>query len=161
LTGHAHAARAGANDANVATTSSTSAVPKNITNCMAAKESAARKSIPSVVLDRPNPLGGEIVEGALLDPAFKSFVGMYPIPARHGMTVGELATFFNKEFSIGVELIIARTANWRNKDCRRRGRRPQTGGQQRDAYSRVGSSPPCRPGVPAALHAALELRLVV
>jgi uncharacterized protein YbbC (DUF1343 family) len=76
-------------------------------------QSAARKNIPFVVLDRPNPLGGEIVEGALLDPAFKSFVGMYPIPARHGMTVGELATFFNKEFGIGVELIIARTANWR------------------------------------------------
>ena len=74
---------------------------------------AARKGIPFVVLDRPNPIGGEIVEGALLDPAFKSFVGMYPIPARHGMTVGELATFFNKEFGIGVDLIVARTAGWR------------------------------------------------
>ena len=78
-----------------------------------AMQSAARKGIPFVVLDRPNPIGGEIVEGALLDPAFKSFVGMYPIPARHGMTVGELATFFNKEFSIGVELIVVRAANWR------------------------------------------------
>ncbi len=76
-------------------------------------QAAARKRIPFVVLDRPNPIGGEIVEGALLDPAFKSFVGMYPIPARHGMTVGELATFFNKEFGIGVELIVARAANWR------------------------------------------------
>ena len=78
-----------------------------------AMQAAARKGIPFVVLDRPNPIGGEIVEGALLDPAFKSFVGMYPIPARHGMTVGELATFFNKEFGIGVELIVARTAGWR------------------------------------------------
>jgi uncharacterized protein YbbC (DUF1343 family) len=76
-------------------------------------QAAARQRIPFVVLDRPNPIGGEIVEGALLDPAFKSFVGMYPIPARHGMTVGELATFFNKEFGIGVDLIVARTANWR------------------------------------------------
>jgi uncharacterized protein YbbC (DUF1343 family) len=76
-------------------------------------QAAARKNIPFVVLDRPNPIGGEIVEGALLDPAFKSFVGMYPIPARHGMTVGELATFFNTEFGIGVELIVVRTANWR------------------------------------------------
>jgi uncharacterized protein YbbC (DUF1343 family) len=76
-------------------------------------QAAARKGIPFVVLDRPNPIGGEIVEGALLDPAFKSFVGMYPIPARHGMTVGELATFFNKEFGIGVELIVARAVNWR------------------------------------------------
>ena len=77
--------------------------------CSRRHERASRSS----VLDRPNPLGGEIVEGALLDPAFKSFVGMYPIPARHGMTVGELATFFNKEFGIGVELIVARTASWR------------------------------------------------
>jgi uncharacterized protein YbbC (DUF1343 family) len=78
-----------------------------------AMQAAAKKKIPFVVLDRPNPIGGEIVEGALLDPAFKSFVGMYPIPARHGMTVGELATFFNKEFGIGVELIVARAENWR------------------------------------------------
>jgi uncharacterized protein YbbC (DUF1343 family) len=76
-------------------------------------QAAARKRIPFVVLDRPNPIGGEIVEGALLEPAFKSFVGMYPIPARHGMTVGELATFFNREFGIGVDLIVARAANWR------------------------------------------------
>ena len=76
-------------------------------------QAAARKRIPFVVLDRPNPIGGEIVEGALLDPAFKSFVGMYPIPARHGMTVGELATFFNKAFGIGADVIVARAANWR------------------------------------------------
>jgi uncharacterized protein YbbC (DUF1343 family) len=76
-------------------------------------QAAAKKNIPFVVLDRPNPIGGDIVEGALLDPAFKSFVGMYPIPARHGMTVGELATFFNKEFGIGSNLIVARAANWR------------------------------------------------
>jgi uncharacterized protein YbbC (DUF1343 family) len=78
-----------------------------------AMQAAARKNIPFVVLDRPNPIGGEIVEGALLDPAFKSFVGMYPIPARHGMTVGELATFFNREFGIGVNLIVAPATNWR------------------------------------------------
>jgi uncharacterized protein YbbC (DUF1343 family) len=76
-------------------------------------QAAAQKKIPFVVLDRPNPIGGEIVEGALLDPRFKSFVGMYPIPARHGMTVGELAMFFNKQFGIGVELIVARVENWR------------------------------------------------
>ena len=54
-------------------------------------QAAVKRGIPFVVLDRPNPIGGEIVEGARLDPAFTSFVGMYPIPARHGMTVGELA----------------------------------------------------------------------
>ena len=76
-------------------------------------QAAARKGIPFVVLDRPNPIGGEIVEGALLDPKFKSFVGMYPIPARHGMTVGELATLFNQKYGINCDLIIARVANWR------------------------------------------------
>ena len=76
-------------------------------------QAAAKKNIPFVVLDRPNPIGGEIVEGALLDPRFKSFVGMYPIPARHGMTVGELATLFNQKFGIGADLIVARVENWR------------------------------------------------
>jgi uncharacterized protein YbbC (DUF1343 family) len=73
---------------------------------------AKRKGIPFVVLDRPNPIGGEIVEGAPLDPKFKSFVGMYPIPARHGMTVGELATLFNTRFGIGANLIVIKAANW-------------------------------------------------
>jgi uncharacterized protein YbbC (DUF1343 family) len=76
-------------------------------------KAAAKQHIPFVVLDRPNPIGGEIVEGALLDPGFRSFVGMYPIPARHGMTVGELAVLFSKEFGIGVELIVVRASNWR------------------------------------------------
>ena len=75
-------------------------------------QAAKKKGIPFVVLDRPNPIGGEIVEGALLDPRFKSFVGMYPIPARHGMTVGELATLFNQKYGIGANLIVARVANW-------------------------------------------------
>jgi uncharacterized protein YbbC (DUF1343 family) len=78
-----------------------------------AMQAAARKGIPFVVLDRPNPIGGEIVEGALLDPRFKSFVGMYPIPARHGMTVGELATLFNRQHGIGCDLVVARVENWR------------------------------------------------
>jgi uncharacterized protein YbbC (DUF1343 family) len=78
-----------------------------------AMQAAKAKGIPFVVLDRPNPIGGEIVEGALLDPRFASFVGMYPIPARHGMTVGELATLFNQEHGIGANLIVARVANWR------------------------------------------------
>lgn len=76
---------------------------------------AKRRGIPFVVLDRPNPIGGEIVEGAPLDPRFKSFVGMYPIPARHGMTVGELATLFNTRFDggIGANLIVIRAVNWK------------------------------------------------
>lgn len=78
-----------------------------------AMQAAAKKGIPFVVLDRPNPIGGEIVEGALLDPKFRSFVGMYPIPARHGMTVGELATMINKTERIGVDLIVIKASGWR------------------------------------------------
>ena len=76
-------------------------------------QAAKRKGIPFVVLDRPNPIGGEIVEGALIKPGFTSFVGMYPIPARHGMTVGELAKLFNEKFGIGAELIVIKAENWK------------------------------------------------
>ena len=58
------------------------------------------------VLDRPNPLGGTVVEGPVLDPRFESFIGLYPIPIRHGMTVGELATLFNERFGIGASLRV-------------------------------------------------------
>jgi uncharacterized protein YbbC (DUF1343 family) len=78
-----------------------------------AMQAAKRKGIPFVVLDRPNPIGGEIVEGALLDPKFKSFVGMYPIPARHGLTVGELATLFNTKFGIRADLVVIKAAGWK------------------------------------------------
>jgi uncharacterized protein YbbC (DUF1343 family) len=66
-----------------------------------------------VVLDRPNPIAGIQVEGNILDPAYTSFVGIYPIPMRHGMTVGELALLFNEQFGIGVELEVVRTSGWR------------------------------------------------
>lgn len=76
-------------------------------------QAAASKGIPFVVLDRPNPIGGDIVEGALLDPAFSSFIGMYPIPARHGMTVGELAMLFNRQQGIGADLTVVPAQGWR------------------------------------------------
>mgnify|MGYP001773322610 CR=1 FL=1 len=60
-------------------------------------EACAQSGIPLYVLDRPNPLGGSIVEGAVLDTAFRSFVGMLPIPYRHGCTLGELAVMLNAE----------------------------------------------------------------
>ena len=75
-------------------------------------KAAARRGIPFVVLDRPNPIGGDIVEGAIIAPGFTSFVGMYPIPARHGLTVGELAAYFNHAFGIGADLIVARASGW-------------------------------------------------
>jgi uncharacterized protein YbbC (DUF1343 family) len=65
------------------------------------------------VLDRPNPIGGTLVEGPVLDPRFKSFVGLYPIPERHGMTVGELAKLFNDRFGIGANLRVIPMTGWR------------------------------------------------
>ncbi|OGL41833.1 MAG: hypothetical protein A3C43_10125 [Candidatus Schekmanbacteria bacterium RIFCSPHIGHO2_02_FULL_38_11] len=66
-----------------------------------------------VVLDRPNPINGVSVEGDILEEKFSSFVGMYPIPVRHGMTVGELAKFFNKEFKIGADLEVIKMRGWK------------------------------------------------
>lgn len=76
-------------------------------------KAAAAKGIPFAVLDRPNPIGGTIVEGPVLDPAFASFVGMYPIPLRHGMTVGELARMYNARFGIGATLHVVPVDGWR------------------------------------------------
>ena len=78
-------------------------------NCLRA---AARASVRVVVCDRPNPVGGETVEGPVLDPAFASFVGQLPIPLRHGMTIGELARLFNAEFGIGADLQVTRMEGW-------------------------------------------------
>ncbi|KZE64686.1 hypothetical protein AWM68_11145 [Fictibacillus phosphorivorans] len=78
-----------------------------------AMEAAKENNIPFVVLDRPNPLGGEQVEGPVLDPAYSSFVGLYPIPLRHGMTVGELANLFNEEFDIGADLKVVEMKGWK------------------------------------------------
>ncbi len=58
------------------------------------------------ILDRPNPIGGDLVEGPVLDPKFSSFIGLYPIAVRHGMTVGELARMENDAFKIGANLRV-------------------------------------------------------
>jgi uncharacterized protein YbbC (DUF1343 family) len=78
-------------------------------NCLRA---AARHGVPVVVCDRPNPIGGEQVEGASLSPGFESFVGQFPIPMRHGMTIGELAALFNDRFGMGASLEIAQMERW-------------------------------------------------
>ena len=65
------------------------------------------------VLDRPNPVGGDIVEGPVLEPAYESFIGLYPIAMRHGMTVGELARLFNDRFGIGADLRVVPMDGWR------------------------------------------------
>ena len=78
-------------------------------NCLKA---AARQGLPVVVCDRPNPIGGLVVEGPLLDERFTSFVGQYPLPMRHGMTIGELAVLFNEHFGIGAKLEVMKMTGW-------------------------------------------------
>ena len=78
-------------------------------------EACARERRRVVVLDRPNPLGGVVVEGNLLDPAFASFVGLHPLPVRHGMTVGELALLFREERGLDVDLTVIRMKGWRRE----------------------------------------------
>jgi len=75
-------------------------------------EEAAKHDIEFYVLDRPNPLGGEIVEGPMLDPDKLSFTGYFPMPVRYGMTIGELAQMFNAENKIGVDLHVVEMGNW-------------------------------------------------
>lgn len=77
-----------------------------------AMEAAAENGLEFVVLDRPNPIGGMAVEGPILEKEFSSFVGLYPIPARYGMTIGELARLFNDEFEIGVQLKVVEMEGW-------------------------------------------------
>ena len=71
-----------------------------------AMEAAAKAGIPYYVLDRPNPITGVHVEGPLLDRDQLSFVGYFPLPLRHGMTMGELAQMFNGENHIGADLTV-------------------------------------------------------
>ncbi len=81
-----------------------------ISNLFLAMHAAKRENIPIIVLDRPNPINAEIVNGAITNPAFSSFVGVFPLPIRYGMTVGEIAELFNNEtyggFSLGIDLTV-------------------------------------------------------
>ena len=78
-------------------------------NCL---DAGKRHQVPVVVCDRPNPIGGIAVEGPMLEPGFESFVGQYPIPMRHGMTIGELARLFNEHFGIGAKLEVVTMRGW-------------------------------------------------
>jgi uncharacterized protein YbbC (DUF1343 family) len=75
-------------------------------------EEAAKRNIAFFVLDRPNPLGGEIIEGPMLDADKTSFVGYFPLPVRYGLTIGELAQLFNTENHIGADLHVIAMKNW-------------------------------------------------
>ena len=81
-----------------------------LAKCM---QAAAEKGIPFVVLDRPDAVTGDIIEGGVLDTAFRSFVGPYPIPSRYGLTIGELARYFNSAFGFGTNLTVVRLSGWR------------------------------------------------
>ncbi len=76
-------------------------------------EQAALAGRHVVVLDRPNPVSGNRVEGNCLSPDFCSFVGRYPIPMRHGLTIGEYASFINTTFAIGCSLEVIPMRGWR------------------------------------------------
>jgi len=81
-------------------------------NCLRA---ARKHGVKVVVCDRPNPISGTAVEGPMLVPGYESFVGMFPIPMRHGMTIGELARMFNTQFGIGADLEVATMKGWRRE----------------------------------------------
>ncbi|HUG43693.1 MAG TPA: DUF1343 domain-containing protein [Acidobacteriota bacterium] len=68
-----------------------------------------------LILDRPNPIGGTAIEGHVLDPDFRSFVGLHPLAIRHGMTAGEIALYLNREFRIGCRLEVAPMEGWRRE----------------------------------------------
>ena len=78
-------------------------------NCLRA---AGRQGLRVIVCDRPNPIGGVAVEGPTLEAGFESFVGMFPIPMRHGLTIGEMAQYLNIEFSLGADLEVVPMEGW-------------------------------------------------
>ncbi|HEY3886667.1 MAG TPA: DUF1343 domain-containing protein [Vicinamibacterales bacterium] len=81
-----------------------------VANCLRA---ARRHGVRVVVCDRPNPIDGETIEGASLDPAYTSFVGQFPIPMRHGLTIGEAARLFNDRFGINAAVDVVPIEGWR------------------------------------------------
>ncbi|MHB1192946.1 MAG: exo-beta-N-acetylmuramidase NamZ family protein [Longimicrobiales bacterium] len=76
-------------------------------------KAAGEKGIPFIVLDRPNPIRGDVVQGNILDPAFSSFVGLYPVPMRHGLTMGELARMISGEFGAPADVRVVPAEGWR------------------------------------------------
>lgn len=80
-----------------------------------AMEEAAKVHLPVVVLDRPNPLGGELVDGPMLEEEWRSFVGYINVPYCHGLTIGELARYFNAEYKIGCDLTVIPMQGWQRR----------------------------------------------
>ncbi|MCK4934922.1 MAG: DUF1343 domain-containing protein, partial [Simkaniaceae bacterium] len=76
-------------------------------------EEASKKKMEVIVLDRPNPMGGKMVDGAMLDSKWRSYIGYINVPYCHGMTIGELAHFFNEEYKIGCNLTVVPMKGWK------------------------------------------------
>jgi uncharacterized protein YbbC (DUF1343 family)/CubicO group peptidase (beta-lactamase class C family) len=87
-----------------------------ITTMGYAMEEAARKGIAFYVLDRPDPISGALVQGPVMDDDLKSFTGYFPMPLRHGMTVGELAAMFDRENGMGLQLHVIKMRGYRRPD---------------------------------------------
>ena len=109
------------------------------TSTMAASMKAAKAAnVPFVVLDRPNPLGGVLFEGPVREERFKSFIGYGPTPVTHGMTIGELAQFYNTEMGIECDLQVIEIIGWTREMV----------------WADTGLRwVPTSPGIPHALHA--------
>jgi len=76
-------------------------------------EEAAKRGIAVIVLDRPNPISGQIVDGGMLEEKWRSFIGYINVPYCHGMTIGELSIFFNEEYRVGCDLKVIPMKGWR------------------------------------------------
>lgn len=76
-------------------------------------EECAKHKILVIVADRPNPLGGNLIDGLSLDESWRSFLGYVDVPYCHGMTVGELATYFNAEYKVGCDLVVVPMKGWK------------------------------------------------
>ena len=109
-------------------------------------EEAAKHRIQFVVLDRPNPLSGEVIEGPLLDAGRLSFTGYFPMPARYGMTIGELARMFNVENRIAADLEIFPLRNWNRAE-----------GYDQTGLAWIAPSPNLRTTNEAVLYPGIEI----
>jgi uncharacterized protein YbbC (DUF1343 family) len=87
-----------------------------ISTLFEAMKVAAEQGLPFIVLDRPNPIGGQKMSGPVLEPGYESFVGPFRIPIRYGMTIGELAAFMNREAAINCDLRVVPMKGWKRSE---------------------------------------------
>jgi uncharacterized protein YbbC (DUF1343 family) len=86
-----------------------------ITTLLYTMQAAAESGIAYIVCDRPNPIGGQIIEGPVLESGYESFVGPGPLPIRHGLTIGELAKLYNEAWGVGCDLTVVPCSGWRRE----------------------------------------------